>query len=115
MRIQSAYLKGFNFAVASSIRDGPVRGLEWAFDSLASADIDVLIIHVCCAILALIHANTYCSKGTNDEDAPYKYAGVINNLVPRSKLITIEGGGHDLTLEQPEVINRELVNFFESN
>ncbi|VDB84990.1 unnamed protein product [Peniophora sp. CBMAI 1063] len=98
VRIQSAYLKGFNHAVASSIRDGPVRGLEWAFESLASSKTDVLIIH-----------------GTNDGDAPYKFAGFVKNLVPRSRLVTVEGGGHDLTLEQPELVSRELVDFFNAN
>lgn len=34
VRIQSAYLPGFNAAVASSLRDGPVRSLAPAYEAL---------------------------------------------------------------------------------
>ena len=34
IRIQSAYLPGYNLAIASSIRDGPIRNLAPAFAQL---------------------------------------------------------------------------------
>ncbi|KZV72367.1 alpha/beta-hydrolase [Peniophora sp. CONT] len=95
--IQYAYLKGYNPSIASSLRDGPVCGLSYAFKSLAASNKDVLIIW-----------------GTEDDSVPYKYAGIINTLIPRSKLVTVEGGGHDLTIERPEEVNRALIEFLEA-
>ncbi|VDB99755.1 unnamed protein product [Peniophora sp. CBMAI 1063] len=97
LRIQSAYLKGYNSAIASSLRDGPIRGLEWAFQSLASSDNDVLLIW-----------------GTDDDTVPYRHAGVMNKMIPRSKLVTIDGAGHDLTIAHPEVVGGALADFFKA-
>ena len=47
MRIQSAYLPGFNAAVASSLRDGPVRSLAPAYAALGQrASPSVLLVWV---------------------------------------------------------------------
>ncbi|KAJ7458233.1 Alpha/Beta hydrolase protein [Mycena latifolia] len=46
VRLQSAYLRGFNRAVSSSLRAGPVSGLRWAFEKAdAWAGRRVLIVH----------------------------------------------------------------------
>jgi len=90
VRIQSAHLSGYNAALSSSLRDGPIRGLASAFSSNAFRGRKVLIIH-----------------GTNDRTVPYKYAAKIQSLLPEgsiSKLVTIENGGHDLTLTAPQPI-----------
>lgn len=57
VRIQSAHLPGFNPALASSIRHGPIRGLHSSFSSPAFAQRDVLIVH-----------------GTKDRTVPFVYA-----------------------------------------
>lgn len=46
VRLQSAHLPLFNAALASSIRDGPIRGLESVFSSDAWDAKDVMVIHV---------------------------------------------------------------------
>lgn len=46
VRLQSAHLPHFNAAVASSLRDGPVRGQEYAYKALGNSTQQVLLIHV---------------------------------------------------------------------
>jgi hypothetical protein len=46
VRLQTAHLPHYNAAVASSLRDGPIRGLHFAFQSLARSSNQVLLIHV---------------------------------------------------------------------
>jgi pimeloyl-ACP methyl ester carboxylesterase len=53
------------------------------------------------------------TQGTSDNTVPYKHAGVMHRIVPRSELITIDGGGHDLTISHPDTINNALLRFFE--
>ena len=47
VRLQSAHLPHYNAAVASSLRDGPIRGLAYAFSALSNSSNDILLIHVC--------------------------------------------------------------------
>ncbi|KAI0032039.1 alpha/beta-hydrolase [Vararia minispora EC-137] len=97
VRIQSAHLPGYNAALASSLRDGPIRGLGWAFDALSASSNDVLLIW-----------------GTSDNTVPYKHAGTMHRIIPRSQLVTVEGGGHDLTISHPETVNKALLRLFET-
>lgn len=46
VQIQSAHLPGFNFAIASSLRDGPIRGLDSSFAGLNNTASDLLLIWV---------------------------------------------------------------------
>ncbi|THH07929.1 hypothetical protein EW146_g9158 [Bondarzewia mesenterica] len=95
VRIQSAHLPGYNPALASSLRDGPIRGLNSAFKELGASSHDVLLIW-----------------GTADNTVPYKYAARMKALVPQSRLITIQDGGHDLTISHPDTIITALAGFF---
>ncbi|TFY71975.1 hypothetical protein EVG20_g1011 [Dentipellis fragilis] len=95
VRIQSAHLPGYNAAIASSLRDGPIRGLSSSFKLLGKSNRDVLLIW-----------------GTADNTVPYKYASQMQSLVPQSTLITIQGGRHDLTISHPETISDAIVRFF---
>ncbi|ETW84168.1 hypothetical protein HETIRDRAFT_146780 [Heterobasidion irregulare TC 32-1] len=98
VRLQSAHLPGYNAALASSLRDGPIRGLSSAFKEMGASNHDVLLIW-----------------GTADNTVPYKYAAQMQSLVPQSELITIQGGGHDLTVSHSETISVALVRFFQQN
>ncbi|KAF7314840.1 AB hydrolase-1 domain-containing protein [Mycena kentingensis (nom. inval.)] len=64
VRVQAAHLLGFNAAISSSLRVGPVRGMSWAFQSLAETDRRVLIVH-----------------GTADMTVPPTHAARIAELV----------------------------------
>ncbi|KAH9965783.1 alpha/beta-hydrolase [Russula dissimulans] len=97
VRIQSAHLPGYNAAIASSLRDGPVRGLHEAFETLGASSRRILLIW-----------------GTADNTVPYKYAARVQGLLPQSELITVHGGGHDLTFSHPETIVTEFTRFFNS-
>ncbi|KAG2130173.1 Alpha/Beta hydrolase protein [Suillus bovinus] len=94
VRLQTAHLPHYNAAVASSLRDGPIRGLHFAFQSLAHSGNQVLLIH-----------------GTSDKTVPYKYASKIHNLVPQADLVTINDGGHDLTVTHASEVNALLLHF----
>ncbi|PBK63462.1 alpha/beta-hydrolase [Armillaria solidipes] len=97
VRIQSAHLPGYNAAISSSLRDGPIRGLTYAFKSDAFSGRDVLLIH-----------------GTHDRTVPYKYASEIQSLLPpgaKSKLVTVSDGGHDLTISHPNLVLAEMDKF----
>ncbi|EGN94947.1 hypothetical protein SERLA73DRAFT_187220 [Serpula lacrymans var. lacrymans S7.3] len=94
VRFQSAHLPGYNAAVASCLRDGPIRGLTTVFSNLSRSQNSVLIIH-----------------GTTDITVPYKYTSRIQSLVPDSELVTIEGGGHEITITHPSQVNAALLRF----
>ncbi|KAH6914587.1 Alpha/Beta hydrolase protein [Coprinopsis sp. MPI-PUGE-AT-0042] len=90
VRLQSAHLLGYNAALSSSVRDGPIRGQQAAFSSKGFEGRRVLLIH-----------------GTKDKTVSPRYSPQILELLPpetrrRSKLVHIEGGGHDITLSHPE-------------
>ncbi|KAK7038729.1 hypothetical protein VNI00_010614 [Paramarasmius palmivorus] len=105
VRLQSANLAGYNLALSSSLRDGPVRGEERSFKSEVWRGRKLLIIH-----------------GTADNTVPYRYAAKIQSLLPRpndtetlkgchSKVVTIEGGGHDLTISHSKEIVEAIVKW----
>ncbi|KAI0303924.1 alpha/beta-hydrolase [Russula brevipes] len=95
VRIQSAHLPGYNAAIASSLRDGPIRGLHESFEKLGASNREILLIW-----------------GTADNTVPYKYAARMQELLPQSALITVQGGGHDLAVSHPETIVSEFTRFF---
>ncbi|KAG2361606.1 Alpha/Beta hydrolase protein [Suillus spraguei] len=94
VRLQTAHLPHYNAAVASSLRDGPIRGLHFAFQSLARSGNQVLLIH-----------------GTSDKTVPYKYASKIQSLVPQADLATINDGGHDVIVTHASEVNALLLHF----
>jgi pimeloyl-ACP methyl ester carboxylesterase len=94
VRLQSAHLPHYNAAVASSLRDGPVRGLGYAFRALANSSNEILLVH-----------------GTADKTVPYKYASKIQSLVPQAKLVTVIDGGHDVTVTHAKEVNTALLHF----
>ncbi|KAK7696088.1 hypothetical protein QCA50_000731 [Cerrena zonata] len=101
VRIQSAHLPGYNPAIASSIRDGPIRNLAPTFASVGRKTRKrggkVLLIW-----------------GTKDSVVPYRYAARVQALIPQAELITIEGGKHDITLSHPEEVVDYLHDFLVS-
>ncbi|KZT06563.1 alpha/beta-hydrolase [Laetiporus sulphureus 93-53] len=101
VRVQSAYLPGFNPAVASSLRDGPVRGLSSAYEAIgrrAEEGMRVLLIW-----------------GTKDHVVPYATAARVRALVPQAELITIEGAPHGVLLSHAEQVRDALLRFFKGS
>ncbi|PPQ78903.1 hypothetical protein CVT26_011712 [Gymnopilus dilepis] len=82
VRIQSAHLPGYNNAISSSLRDGPIRGQAASFQSAGFEGKRVLIVH-----------------GTEDVTVHPKYATQIAELLPagaKKRLVIVDGAGHDL-------------------
>ncbi|TCD65971.1 hypothetical protein EIP91_001963 [Steccherinum ochraceum] len=102
VRIQSAHLPGYNTAIASSIREGPIRSLAPVFVSLGRKTRKrggkILLIW-----------------GTRDSVVPYHYAARVQALISESKLVTIDGAKHDLTLSHAGQVVKHLLAFFEAD
>lgn len=52
--------------------------------------------------------------GDKDDRTPPEFAKKIHENVPHSKLVIIEGYGHYVLLERPDIVNREILDFLES-
>ncbi|KAH8828979.1 Alpha/Beta hydrolase protein [Flagelloscypha sp. PMI_526] len=98
VRIQSAHLPGFNQAVSSSLREGPIRGQAASFSTPEFNGRNILFIH-----------------GTNDTTVDYKYAKMMQDLLPEnaaSELLTVENAGHELLSTHPRIILEAMDYFF---
>ncbi|KAG6887168.1 hypothetical protein C0995_000748 [Termitomyces sp. Mi166 len=100
VRLQSAHLTGYNAALSSSLRDGPVRGQASSFTSEGFDNRAVLVIH-----------------GTNDNTVNARYSSQIISLLPeltrnRSRLVTFEGAGHDVTISHSREVTQAMSEFF---
>lgn len=52
--------------------------------------------------------------GDRDERTPPEFARKIHEKVPHSKLVIVEGHGHYVLLERPDIVNKEILSFLES-
>ncbi|KAG6816219.1 hypothetical protein H0H87_007669 [Tephrocybe sp. NHM501043] len=100
VRLQSAHLTGYNAAISSSLRDGPVRGQASSLSADGWVDRAVLVIH-----------------GTDDRTVNARYAPLILSLLPsstreRSHLLTFNGAGHDLTISHSQEVTQAMLDFF---
>lgn len=120
VRIQSAHLPGYNPAIASSIREGPIRSLAPTFASLGrntrKRGGKVLLIWVRLTLFATATPSRLMRlislQGTKDSVVPYHYAARVQALISQSELVTIDGAKHDLTLSHAEEVTRHLLRFF---
>ena len=110
VQIQSSHLLGYNYALASSLRNGPLRGLESSFEALASPEYKLTLIWVRLPSLQPVIALTV-PQGTADRTVPYRYSSRIQQLVPNCTLVTIPEGPHDLTISHPDTVNEALLKF----
>ncbi|KAG8956866.1 hypothetical protein FRC04_000344 [Tulasnella sp. 424] len=94
IKLQQVVLPYHIAAVASSIRDGPLRELDYAYAKLGKSDVKVLVVW-----------------GTADTVVPYSLATQVLTHIPRAKLITIAGAGHDLLLTHAEEVGTALTDF----
>ncbi|OPX92902.1 MAG: putative non-heme bromoperoxidase BpoC [Pelotomaculum sp. PtaB.Bin104] len=52
--------------------------------------------------------------GTEDLLTPLQYGRLLEYELPGARLIGIEGAGHMLMLEKPEIINKHIIDFVSS-
>ncbi|KAI0374220.1 alpha/beta-hydrolase [Pilatotrama ljubarskyi] len=101
--LQASDLPGYRRALQSCFEDGPIRGLEAAFDQVATVavgpdrkSLQVLVVH-----------------GTDDEIVPREEADKIKARVPQAEVMTVEGAAHDLVLRDGhwQIVAEALVKF----
>lgn len=99
--LQTAALPGYARALASSLRDGPLTGLEWAYTRAAGTGVRVLHIHVRFVLNLYRRVNDRDWQGDNDRVVAYKSTTErIAALLPQSKHVRLDGAGHDLCYDE---------------
>jgi len=61
--------------------------------------------------LRSIRVPTLIMVGTDDDRTPPRLSRDLHTSIPDSRLIVVEGAGHCLTLERPELVNTEILRF----
>jgi pimeloyl-ACP methyl ester carboxylesterase len=61
--------------------------------------------------LSEIDAPTLVIAGTADHLTPHKYGAYLAEHIPNAQLVTVEGGGHMMALEQPDVVSDAVTEF----
>ena len=61
--------------------------------------------------LGKINVPTLIIVGEKDDRTPPSFSRLIHNKIPNSKLVIVKDAGHCLALEQPQVVNAEIVKF----
>jgi pimeloyl-ACP methyl ester carboxylesterase len=64
--------------------------------------------------LGEISAPTLVISGTADLLTPHKYGVYLTEHIPNARLVTVEGGGHMMALEQPDVVAKAVREFVEA-
>lgn len=63
--------------------------------------------------LGEIHCPTLIICGTEDRLAPPKYSTFLREHIAGAQLLLVEGAGHMVMLEQPEVVSRGIAQFMD--
>lgn len=63
--------------------------------------------------LGEISAPTLVIAGTDDHLTPHKYGAYLAGHIPNARLVTIEGGGHMMALEQPGEVAAAVAEFIQ--
>jgi 2-hydroxy-6-oxonona-2,4-dienedioate hydrolase len=87
------------------MKAGVVRTLKTGWDSL-SDKIEEKLPHVQSPVLVV--------RGTKDPFVSGNWARTVTNLLPNGRLVEIEGKGHTLNSNAPELLAREVTQFLEN-
>jgi pimeloyl-ACP methyl ester carboxylesterase len=75
---------------------------------------DAVLAHDTADRLRLIKAQTLVITGTNDRLIKPISSEVIANLVPKAKLVKVEGGSHGVNVEMRREFNKEVLDFLKN-
>lgn len=89
------HYRGYKHALLSTLRNGPLTGQEDAFARVGRQE----------------HRAGLLIWGTRDTVVPYKVHQRVKDLIPWLDFRPIEGARHCANYEQPEPVNRILVEF----
>ncbi|KAJ7743923.1 Alpha/Beta hydrolase protein [Mycena maculata] len=112
-RLQAVYLRGYGPALISSLCDGPVARMRWAFESSSWRGRRVLLVHgkrdvvVPCASSPLLRSfltSAHTNPGGTDGASPV-----------RAELVLVEDAGHDLTWTHADEVGRALLAFLDAD
>lgn len=81
-----------------------------ALNGLAG-QIDAILAHDTADRLKLIRAPTLVITGTADRLVKPVSSEVIANLIPKAKLVKVEGGSHGFNAEMRSEFNKEVLDF----
>ncbi|KAI0337046.1 alpha/beta-hydrolase [Trametopsis cervina] len=135
VRIQSAHLPGYNSALASSIRDGPIRNLapvyaqlgrvtKKIFKEFGTNEGELLLVwgtrdrvvpyHYAARVLALLGGSPASMSTYSSPNPDVHHSSDASTLTNKEhvRLVTIDGAGHDLTASHPTLIVQLLLEFF---
>jgi len=121
VRLQAAHLKGYRRAVFSSLHDGPITRMRWAFESNRWVGRRVLLIHVRHSRFVFNHFLHYVRpylppiQGTRDPVVPPTHSPILKSLLDlagsNAQLVEIPGAAHDLTWTHADEVGRALLAF----
>ena len=69
--------------------------------------------HDACDRLPDISSPTLAITGSEDELIPPENSGVMAENIPAAQMISIDGGGHQFVIEQPEAFNEAVMSFLD--
>ncbi|KAJ7059762.1 Alpha/Beta hydrolase protein [Mycena amicta] len=102
--LQAIHLPGYPRAVTSSLHEGPIVRMRWAFESDNWAGKKVLLVH-----------------GSLDLTVPPAHSLVIQSILlqnhakPTVRLVNVSDAGHDFILTHSAMVGKALVEFFEED
>ncbi|KAJ7701728.1 Alpha/Beta hydrolase protein [Mycena metata] len=123
VRHQSAHLAGFNRAVSSSLRTGPVTSMRWAFESTEWAGRRVLAIHGTAdhtvppahtsRIKTLIEAagRNASTEAPKSSKSTTQTKGKAREPEERVRVVRIPDAGHALTWTHAEEVGKVMCEF----
>ncbi|MDG7001292.1 MAG: alpha/beta hydrolase [Nitrososphaerota archaeon] len=79
-----------------------------------SGQLDAILAHDTIDRLKQIQAPTLVITGTQDRLIKPASSEVLARLIPKAKLVKIEGGSHTFSIEMSSQFNREVLNFLEN-
>ncbi len=130
LRVLPAILDGildhFDATVAAIVENAYAPGLDPVLRQRAEAELRACppcVTHadfVACNAFDIlsrvgeIRAPALVLCGREDKMAPPKYSEFLASQIPHARLVLVEGAGHFVMLEQPEPVNRALVELVQA-
>ncbi|KAJ7192334.1 Alpha/Beta hydrolase protein [Mycena pura] len=132
--LQATHLRGYRRAVMSSLHDGPIVNMRWAFESAAWQALRVLFIHVCPVLLlfCLLSLTRRTSKGMHDPVVPpansprlraMLAAALRRGLPPGSEyvgpntlaeVVEVQDARHDVPWTHADEVGHAMLRFLEA-
>lgn len=99
---------------ADALAEQRVAMAEVSGDGLRRA-IDCIVTHDSRALLPSITAPTLCLVGSLDDETPPAYGAYVAAGIPGARLEVIDGAGHLLPAEVPDLVNRLISAHIEAS